>query len=223
MKGINVDVKIKTVIFDLDGTLLDTLEDLTDATNFSLRQYGMEQKSIEQVKSYVGNGIRRLVERAVPSGEDNPHFMDVFNTFKSYYNEHCNDKTRAYEGIPELLERLKAKGVSVAIVSNKADFAVKQLRDIYFGDIEVAIGESEGVRKKPAPDTINMALEALGTDRKGAVYVGDSEVDIETALNADMPCISVLWGFRDKDFLVQRGASVFAETPSDVLGLIGLN
>lgn len=211
-------MKKNTVIFDLDGTLLDTLQDLADATNYALRKQGMPERTIDEVRQFVGNGVRLLMIRAIPGGEENPLFEETFALFKSYYGEHCNDHTRPYEGIMELLATLRKKGYAVAIVSNKIDFAVKELSKLYFqGIVPVAIGEKEGIRRKPAPDTVFEALKELGRTKEEAVYVGDSDVDIETAQNAGMPCISVLWGFRDKAFLKAHGASHYAEKAEEIL------
>ena len=211
-------MKKNTVIFDLDGTLLDTLQDLADATNYALRKQGMPERTIDEVRQFVGNGVRLLMIRAIPGGEENPLFEETFALFKSYYGEHCNDHTRPYEGIMELLATLREKGYAVAIVSNKIDFAVKELSKLYFqGIVPVAIGEKEGIRRKPAPDTVFEALKELGRTKEEAVYVGDSDVDIETAQNAGMPCISVLWGFRDKAFLETHGASHYAEKAEEIL------
>lgn len=199
--------KYDAVIFDLDGTLLDTLDDLTNSVNAVMEQYRMPQYSREQIRSFVGNGIRRLMQRVIPDGEDNPQFMEIYDAFRQHYNIHCMDETKAYPGIMALLERLRKDGYQIAIVSNKADFAVKKLRDIYFKDlIEVAIGEREDVRRKPAPDTVYQALRELGAELSRAVYVGDSEVDVQTAANAGMDEIIVTWGFRDREFLMEHGA-----------------
>lgn len=214
-------MKKTTVIFDLDGTLLDTLQDLADAANYALRKEGMPERTIDEVRQFVGNGVRLLMIRAVPGGESNPLFEETFAQFKEYYGEHCNDNTKPYEGMIELLETLKSKGYSVAIVSNKIDFAVKELSALYFkGIVPVAIGEKEGVRRKPAPDTVREALKELGRTAEESVYVGDSDVDIETAKNAGMPCVSVLWGFRDREFLEEHGAKRYARTAEDVLKLV---
>jgi phosphoglycolate phosphatase len=215
-----MDKIVDTVIFDLDGTLLDTLGDLSDAVNYALKKYDMPPKSEEQVKSYVGNGIRNLMRRAVPDGEDNPLFGDAFETFKEYYNIHCNDRTKAYDGILELISELKDLGYSLAIVSNKVDSAVKSLQKRYFKDIKVAIGDREGMEIKPAPDSVNLALAELGKTKDNAVYVGDSDVDITTARNSGLPCISVLWGFRDREFLISQGADILVEKPSDIVFLL---
>ena len=216
----------KVYIFDLDGTLLDTLADLAASTNYALRKHGMPEHSIDDVRRFVGNGVRKLMERAVPDGANNPLFDEAFATFRQHYMEHSLDTTRPYDGIPETLAALKARGCRLAVVSNKMMAATQELCRHFFPDtIEVAIGEDEahGIRKKPAPDTVFEALKTLGVSRVGAsdglsaVYVGDSDVDIQTAANAGLPCISVLWGFRDRDFLIQHGAETFVSAPSELL------
>ncbi len=209
--------KYETVIFDLDGTLLNTLEDLADAVNYALREMQMPERTIGEVRNFVGNGVRRLMELSVPDGFANPRFEETFTKFKEYYGVHCNDKTKAYDGVLQLLRELKDEGYALAIVSNKLDSAVKELAEIYFeGIVSVAIGEKEGVLKKPAPDTVYKALEELHMPAESAVYVGDSDVDIMTAKNAGLSCISVLWGFRDEEFLHAHGATQFARIPEDV-------
>lgn len=209
-----------TYIFDLDGTLLDTLDDLTAAVNYALRCYGMPEYSCDDVRRFVGNGVRLLMVRAVPDGEQNPRFEEVFEAFRQYYMEHSLDTTRPYDGVPEMLAVLKARGCRLAVVSNKFCAATRELCRHFFADtIEVAVGEheAEGIRKKPAPDTVNEALSQLGVDRRDAVYVGDSDVDLQTARNAGLPCISVLWGFRDKDFLTANGATTFIASPAELI------
>ncbi|MBR1449740.1 MAG: HAD-IIIA family hydrolase [Prevotella sp.] len=209
-----------TYIFDLDGTLLDTLDDLMAAVNYALRQYGMPVHSRDEIRRFVGNGVRLLMVRAIPDGDRNPQFEQVFRTFREYYMEHSLDTTRPYDGIPELLAELKARGCRMAVVSNKFYAATQELCRHFFPDtIEVAIGEheSEGIRKKPAPDTVYEALRQLGVERANAVYVGDSDVDLQTARNAGLPCISVLWGFRDRDFLEANGATTFVAAPEEIL------
>ena len=213
-------MKYSTYIFDLDGTLLDTLADLAAAVNYALRQHGMPEHTIDDVRRFVGNGVRKLMERAIPDGEKNPDFEATFATFREYYMHHSLDTTRPYPGIIETLEALKAKGCRLAVVSNKMMAATKELCQHFFADtIEVAIGENEaaGIRKKPAPDTVFEALRQLGEEKDSAVYVGDSDVDLETASNSGLPCISVLWGFRDRDFLKQHGAKTFISAPSELL------
>lgn len=213
-------ITYSTYIFDLDGTLLDTLGDLAASVNYALRTHNMPEHSLEDIRRFVGNGVRKLMERAVPQGAQNPCFDEAFATFRQYYMQHSLDTTRPYAGIPETLEALKARGCHLAVVSNKMMAATQALCSHFFPDtIEVAIGEheAEGIRKKPAPDTVMAALKALGVGKEQAVYVGDSDVDIETARNSGMPCISVLWGFRDRDFLKQNGAETFISAPSELL------
>ena len=212
----------QTYIFDLDGTLLDTLGDLAASVNYALRTHGMPEHTVDDVRRFVGNGVRKLMERAVPEGAGNPLFEDAFATFRQHYMEHSLDTTRPYDGIPETLAALKSRGCHLAVVSNKMMAATQALCRHFFPDtIEVAIGEheAEGIRKKPAPDTVIAALKALGVGKENAVYVGDSDVDIQTARNSGIPCFSVLWGFRDRDFLKQHGAETFISTPSDLLNL----
>ena len=213
-------ITYNTYIFDLDGTLLDTLTDLAASTNYALRTHGMPEHTIDEVRRFVGNGVRKLMERAVPDGTDNPLFVEAFATFRQHYMEHSLDTTRPYEGVPEMLAALKAKGCHLAVVSNKMMAATQELCRHFFPEtIEVAIGENEAedIRKKPAPDTVIAALRQLGVGEEGAVYVGDSDVDIATARNSNLPCISVLWGFRDRDFLLQHGASTLISAPKELL------
>ena len=210
----------QTYIFDLDGTLLDTLGDLAASVNYAMRTHGMPEHSVDEVRLFVGNGVRRLMERAVPGGAAHPAFEAAFATFRRHYMEHSLDTTRPYEGIPELLQELKRRGGHTAVVSNKFDAATKELCRHFFPDtIDVAVGEheAEGIRKKPAPDTVLQALSQLGVGQEGAVYVGDSDVDIQTARNSGMPCISVLWGFRNREFLLAHGAETFVSQPSELL------
>ena len=206
-----------TYIFDLDGTLLDTLQDLATSVNYALRQHRMPEHSIDDVRRFVGNGVRRLMERAVPEGTADPAFEAAFATFREYYMEHSLDTTRPYDGIPELIHELKQRGCRMAVVSNKMMAATQELVHHFFPEIEVAIGEheAEGIRKKPAPDTVFAAMKQLG--QGSAVYVGDSDVDLATARNSGLPCISVLWGFRDREFLLAHGATIFVEKPCEIL------
>ena len=210
----------KVYIFDLDGTLLDTLGDLAAAVNYALREHGMPEHSIDDVRRFVGNGVRKLMERAIPDGTANPEFEATFATFRQYYMAHSLDTTRPYDGIPETLAALKARGCRLAVVSNKMMAATQELCHYFFPDtIEVAIGENEaeGIRKKPAPDTVFAALRQLGVGKDDAVYVGDSDVDLETARQSGLPCITVLWGFRDRDFLIKHGAKTFVSAPLELL------
>ena len=213
---------LQAFIFDLDGTLLDTLGDLAASVNYALRACDMPQHSIDDVRRFVGNGVRLLMERAVPDGAANPRFEEAFATFRQHYLEHSLDTTRPYDGIMEMLQALRSRGFRTAVVSNKFYAATQELCRHFFADsIEVAIGEheAEGIRKKPAPDTVNEALRQLGVSREQAVYVGDSDVDIATAVASGMPCISVLWGFRDREFLLAHGATQFISHPSELLTL----
>lgn len=210
-----------TVIFDLDGTLLNTLEDLADSVNYALAQAGMPFRSTEEVRRFVGNGVKRLMELSIPQGENNPRFEEIFSVFREHYFVHCNDRTGPYPHIMEMLEQLKERGYKLAIVSNKYYDAVQELRKLYFADyISVAIGEKEGIRKKPAPDTVQEALLALDSDKSSAVYVGDSEVDIATAANVGMDCIVVTWGFRTREEQKRAGGKVFADDPMDILDIL---
>lgn len=189
------------------------------SVNFALRTHGMPQHSIGDIRRFVGNGIRLLMERAVPDGAENPLFNEAFATFRQYYMQHSLDTTRPYEGIPEVLQTLSHRGCHLAVVSNKFMPATQELVHHFFSEIKVAIGEheAEGIRKKPAPDTVHEALRQLGVGKEHAVYIGDSDVDIETARNAGLPCISVLWGFRDHDFLLRHGATTFINRPEELL------
>jgi phosphoglycolate phosphatase len=210
----------KTYIFDLDGTLLDTLTDLAASCNYALRTHGMPEHTIDDVRRFVGNGVRKLMERAIPDGEANPDFEATFATFREHYMQHSLDTTKPYPGIEDALKDLKARGCRLAVVSNKMMAATVELCRHFFPDtIEVAIGENEaeGIRKKPAPDTVFAALKRLGVSGDNAVYVGDSDVDLATARNSNLPCISVLWGFRDRDFLLDHGATTLITSPKELL------
>ncbi len=210
----------QTMIFDLDGTLLDTLEDLTDAVNASLRMHGYPERTISEVRTFVGNGVRRLMMLAHPGGEAAPDFEEVLDDFKTWYADHSGDKTKPYAGILETLGALKKRGVKMAIVSNKFDAAVKQLNDLYFEDlIPVAIGENEaaGVRKKPAPDSVYRAMELLGAVPEQTLYIGDSEVDHETSRQAGLDLVLVSWGFRPRKALEKYAPLALIDRPEDIL------
>lgn len=201
------------IIFDLDGTLLDTLEDLCDAVNAVLIRYGYPTRTLQEVRRFVGNGAARLIEQAVPQGSD-PE--PVLAEFQAYYRSHCRIKTGVYGGIPELLAEL-GKYYPLAIVSNKPDAAVKALCTELFPGI-FALGETAWLPRKPAADMVRCAMAAIGVER--CIYVGDSEVDVATAQNAGVPCISILWGFRDRAELAAAGATYFCESPEAVVKLI---
>lgn len=213
-KGWEVQFNYDTYVFDLDGTLLSTLGDLAASCNHALRANGMPERTIDEVRRFVGNGVKKLMERAIPGGLDNPLFEKTFADFRQHYMHQNLDTTCPYPGVMEMLESLRSRGKKVAVVSNKFYAATQALCKHFFGDlVDVAIGEREGIRKKPAPDTVNEALAQMNVGKERAVYIGDSDVDIMTANNCGMPCISVLWGFRDYDFLVEHGATIFVTSP----------
>ena len=207
--------KYDLAIFDLDGTILDTLADLAGSTNAALAACGYPQRTIDEVCRFVGNGIRKLIERAVPAGTSAEDTDRVFAAFRAHYAQHSMDATRPYEGIAEMLDGLKKAGLQVAVVSNKVDDAVKALcRRYYPGVFAAAVGERPGVRKKPAPDAVDAVLAELGVARGRAAYIGDSDVDIETAKNAGMDGVIVTWGFREAAFLKEKGAQRLVDTPA---------
>jgi phosphoglycolate phosphatase len=213
-------MNIELLIFDLDGTLLNTLDDLADSTNFALSKFGYPKKTTDEIKSYVGNGVAKLIERAIPDGKNNPNLEYCLTTFKKHYSINKYNKTAPYNNIINLLTELKENNYKIAVVSNKFDLAVKELCEKYFPNlIDIAIGENEanGIKKKPAPDTVNLALEKLNITPEKAIYVGDSDVDILTAQNSNMPCISVTWGFRNKEFLIKNNAQIIVNKPEEII------
>lgn len=217
-------MKIQAILFDLDGTLLNTLEDLTDAVNFALRESNYQERTLEEVKAFLGNGVQKLVERAVPNGTIQSQIEACLLVFKKYYSTHMQDKTKPYDGILPLLKQLRQDDYKIGIVSNKFDQAVKQLqRDYFEGLVDVAIGESSAVRKKPAPDCVFHAIQELDTFKDGCLYVGDSDVDVKTAHNAGILCIGVTWGFRNREVLIHAGADYIVDNPLDILAVIGGN
>lgn len=210
-----------TVIFDLDGTLLNSLEDLMDSTNAALSANGYPIRSLEEIRRFVGNGVARLIHLSVPKNTSADAEAKCLSDFKAYYGNNMTNKTAPYPGILDMLMDLKENGYHLAVVSNKIDTAVNHLNSVYFADIfKIALGETQGLRKKPAPDLVERCFSQLGVSPSRAVYVGDSEVDIETAHNADLPCISVSWGFRPREFLQEHGASVIADTTEELLNLL---
>jgi len=215
-------MRIKAVIWDLDGTLLNTLDDLAASTNAALKQNGLSERTTDEVRQFVGNGVRRLIELAVPEmGEKHPKFGQVLDSFVAHYGEHSRDNTRPYDGIMETLDRFAAQGVKLAIVSNKIDFAVKALSRDYFGDrMESAVGDDPSRRKKPAPDSVLEAMRQMDVGAGECVYVGDSDVDVVTARNAGIPCVAVTWGFRSEACLLEAGAEYIAHTPEQLFEII---
>lgn len=214
-------MKYQLAIFDLDGTILDTLEDLTISLNVALEQSGYPKRSIEEVRCFVGNGIRKLMERGVPEGTPVSEIDRVHERFTVHYQAHCADHTKPYTGIPELLHALRETGIRTAVVSNKADYAVQELCEQYFpGLFDVVVGERTGIARKPAPDSVQEVLRRIGISKEHAVYIGDSDVDVATAKNAQMEELAVTWGFRSEAFLLEHGASVLVHTPQELEALL---
>ena len=216
-------MKKKIVIFDLDGTLINTLEDLKDSTNYALSRLNYPERTINEICQFVGNGVAKLIERAIPDGKDNPDFQQCLEIFKKHYSKNMNNKTAPYDKILQILKTLKQNGYITAVVSNKFDMAVKELCSKYFsGLIDFAAGENEvcGIRKKPAPDTVLKVLEKFNLTNNEAVYVGDSDVDIMTAKNSKMPCISVTWGFRNREFLINNNAEIIIDSPDEIIDIL---
>ncbi len=212
---------ITTIVWDMDGTVLNTLIDLRDSVNYVLRKYNMPEHTIEEYRRFFGSGIRYALECAVIEGTPSETIDEMLPIFKEHYDIHCLDNTCPYEGILDAMKKLKEKGYKMAIVSNKIDSAVKELNEKFFNEyVDVAIGETSGTKRKPAPDMVEQALNELGSTKDEAIYIGDSEVDLQTARNSNLPCISVLWGFRDKDYLIEQGATTFAETPEELVNLL---
>lgn len=211
-------MKYKAVIFDMDGTLLNTLDDITDSVNYVIGRYGYPSKSIDEIRDYVGNGAKRLLEQCFTRKLDDRYFTRMLGQYKQHYLENCLNKTRPYPQTIELLHKLREMGVKLGIVSNKPDATVKRLNSLFFEEyITVALGEHLNEKTKPEPDLVFMALEQMDVDPRDALYVGDSEVDILTARNAEIPCVSVTWGFRDADALKAAGAGCIINRPLELL------
>ncbi len=214
-------MRYELAVFDLDGTILDTLADLSASLNHALTACGYPARTLDEARRFVGNGIHKLVERGVPAGTDAAGVEAVFAAFKAHYKDHSRDATRPYDGVPQMLQKLRADGVKLAVVSNKVDSAVGELcRSYYPGLFDAAVGEREGVRRKPAPDSVLQVLRELDVSADRAVYIGDSDVDVETGKNAGLPVISVTWGFRDEDFLRDHGAAAYAHSPDELYELL---
>ena len=214
-------MKTDTVIFDLDGTLLNTLEDLADSTNYAMRAFGLKERSINEVRNFVGNGVDVLIERAVEGAIPKEQELECLDVFKQHYSKNMDNKTKPYDGIMDVIKELLKRGYHIAIVSNKFDAAVKGLNVDYFeGLFPVAIGASDTVAKKPAPDSVIKALQELHSDKERAVYVGDSDVDIMTARNSGLPCISVTWGFRDEELQRSMCTDYIIHKPEELLDVL---
>lgn len=207
----------KLVIFDMDGTILNTIQDLTNAVNHALAKFNYSKRTLEEVKSFVGNGIVNLMKRAIGEQLNQEDFDKVFKEFCVYYDEHCNDNTKPYNGIVELVQNLKTNNIYTAVVSNKAHFAVEKLVKLHFNNLfDLFQGATNDIKIKPSPDSVNAIIEKLNVDKKDCVYVGDSEVDIQTASNAQIDCISVSWGFKTKDFLKSNNASIIVNNVDEL-------
>ena len=214
-------MKYNSVVFDLDGTLLDTLGDLRDSVNFALKKNNLPKRTTEEIRSFVGNGIRLLIELSVPKNTSLEITEQCFQDFKEYYKDHSAILTKPYDDIIDLMKTLKSKGVKIGVVSNKADFAVKTLMEDYFSGLyDCAYGERAGVPRKPEPDGVLDAIKGMGSEIENTIYIGDSEVDVVTSKNAKLPCIAVTWGFRDKKVLEDLNPEYIVDSPSDILRII---
>ncbi|MDD6807138.1 MAG: HAD family hydrolase [Oscillospiraceae bacterium] len=211
--------EITSVIWDLDGTLLYTLDDLKNSVNYALKSYGYPERTLEEIRKSVGNGIKNLVLLSIPNGAENPDFEKVFSLFQEHYKEHNLDSTRPYEGVQEVIKELSSRGIKQAIVSNKVDYAVKLLKDEFF-EVDFAIGAQDNLERKPAPDMVLKAMEAINADKNKTVYIGDSEVDLKTAKNTGLPCVSVLWGFRTEEELMPFNPQIKVFKPEDILNVL---
>lgn len=214
-------MRYKAVIFDMDGTILDTLDDLADSVNHALSCYGFPKRSREEIRSFLGNGMVQLIRLSIPENTAEEKEKLVLEEHKKYYPLHSADKTRPYAGIPELLKLLKSKGIKTAVVSNKRDENVKALVEKYFPDLfDVSVGSRDGVPRKPAKDLVDIALQELDVAKEDAIYIGDSDVDVATARNSGLDMITVLWGFRDREVLEKCGVTVFAKTTEELTQML---
>lgn len=214
-------MKYELIVFDMDGTILDTLEDLKNSMNHTLRLHSMPERTLDEIRSFVGNGIRKLIERAVVNGTPNEKIEAIYKDFMKHYEVHCADFTKPYDGINDLIQELRNRGYKTAVVSNKAHDAVLDLCEQYFPSLfDLALGERPEIAKKPAPDMVNLALDQLQISRENAVYIGDSDVDVATARNSNLDMIAVDWGFRTRDFLIEQGADTIVSKPEEILELV---
>lgn len=217
-------MKYNTYIFDLDGTLLDTLQDLANAVNHAMREMNYPERTVDEVRRFIGNGIRMLIKRAAPQDISVEDYEKTLAVFTAYYLDHIADFTKPYDGIAEVIETLKSKGCKVAVVSNKADEAAKKVVKDYFGDIfDMVVGKMDRFPSKPEPDSVLYVIETLGADKDKCIYSGDSEVDVQTAHNAGLPCVGVTWGNRDVSELIAAGAEYIVEKPNEILEKTGIN
>lgn len=217
-------MKYSACIFDLDGTVLDTLQDLANSVNFALKQKGYPLRSVDEVRSFVGNGIPMLIKRAVPFGTAENDIAETLSVFKEHYSIHLNDNTRPYPGVCEMLELLKQNGIKTAVVTNKAHDAACELTASFFGSlIDVTVGQKDGVPTKPDPETLREAMKATGADEKTSIFIGDSDVDVLTAHNGNLKCIGVTWGFRNRKNLLSAGADFLADTAQEIIEILDKN
>lgn len=214
-------MKYKNIIFDLDGTLLDTLLDLHASVNYSMDKLGFPRRTVDEVRRFVGNGVRVLIKRAAPDDITEEQYNAAYAAFQEHYRAHNRDNTAPYEGVRDVMRELKARGHKVAIVSNKLDFAVQALKDEFFSGLtDAAVGDSDATRTKPAPDMVYKAMEIMGAELKDCVYIGDTDVDLATAENSGMPCISVSWGFRSREELEGYNAPTIVDNAAEILDLV---
>lgn len=214
-------MKYELIVFDMDGTILDTLEDLKNSMNYTLKLHNMPERTLDEIRSFVGNGIRKLIERAVPQETSEEKITEIHKNFMAHYEIHCADFTKPYDGVISLIQELRNRGYKTAVVSNKADSAVQELCVQYFPNLfDLAIGERSEIAKKPAPDMVHLALAQLGFPKENAVYIGDSDVDVATARNSGLAMIAVDWGFRSRDFLISQGAETIVSKPEEILELV---
>lgn len=219
--GLNDIMKYSTIIFDLDGTLLDTLQDLANAVNYAMRQMGYPEHSLDAVRSFIGNGIRVLIRRSVPDGVSEDDYEKTYSIFTKHYLEHVADFTKPFDGIPEVLDTLKKNGCRLAVVSNKSDEPAKKVVANFFGDVfDMTVGKMDCFPTKPQPDSVLYVIKTLGVDKTDCIYIGDSDVDVETAHNAGLECIGVTWGNRSVDELKTAGAEYIVNEPKEITGLL---
>ena len=210
----------KLIVFDMDGTILNTIEDITLCVNYILEKYGMPIRTVEEVKFFVGNGLLKTLKRSVPDDCSDDMIERIYPEFTAYYKEHSNINTKPYEGIVEVIKELRRRGYKTAVVSNKRDEAVSSLCEIFYKDVfDISLGDKDGMKVKPAPDMVHYVLNELGVKNDEAVYIGDSDVDIMTAVNSEMDYISVSWGFRSREFLIEHGAGIIVDEPVKLLDL----
>lgn len=213
--------KYKACIFDLDGTLTDTLEDLKNAVNFTMKSFGFPERTTDEVRRFVGNGAVKLIERSVPAGTDKETQAEALIKYSGFYSNHLNDNTKPFDGIPELLAKLKEMSIRTAVVSNKDDGPVKEIVRGFFGElIDFSVGRKDGIPAKPSPEGVTEALTALDCRAGEAIYIGDSDVDVQTAHNSGLLCIGVTWGFRDRELLIESGADYIADSADEILRII---